>query len=274
LQRLQTDSNKANFYSFGQFSADAKSGKLPNYSFIEPKYFSLFGEANDQHPPHDIRAGEALIAEVYNGVRNSPLWEKTLLIVLYDEHGGMYDQVTPPAATPPDGYTSQFAFNRYGVRVPALVISPFIPKGTIDNRTFDHTSIPATLKQIFGLPSFLTQRDAAAQTFSDIASLNTARLDAPSSVSPAVPAVRFQTGTAQISESIAQTRAAEQISTAPLSEFQRALIALAHTLDLQETAHLHALRTARRIDTEYDGAVYVREVSERFAQTSQKGGWF
>jgi phospholipase C len=272
LQRLQTEANKANFYSFGQFSADAKNGLLPNYSFIEPKYFSLFGEANDQHPPHDIRAGEALIADVYNGVRNSPLWEQTLLVVLHDEHGGTYDHVTPPAATPPDGYTSQFAFNRYGLRVPALLISPFIPKGTIDHRTFDHTSIPATLKEIFGLPSFLTQRDATAQTFSDIASLETARTDAPSTVTAA--AARVETGVAHATpDSIAQARAVGQVSTAPLSDLQQALVALAHTLDLHESPYLQALRIARRIETEYDGAVYVRDVSERFARTSQKGGW-
>jgi phospholipase C len=241
LQRLQTDANKANFFSFGQFSTDAKNGQLPNYSFVEPKYFSLFGEANDQHPPHDIRAGEALIASVYNSVRNSPLWDETLLIVLYDEHGGTYDHATPPAATPPDGNTTQFAFNRYGLRVPALLISPFIAKGTINHGTFDHTSIPATLKQIFGLPSFLTQRDATAQTFSDVASLDAARTDAPSSINAtAVPGL--QVGATNVAaHSIVQAREAGQISTAPLSDFQQALIALAHTLDLNETPHLKAV---------------------------------
>ncbi len=271
LQRLQTDANKANFYSFGQFGTDAKNGQLPNYSFIEPKYFSLFGEANDQHPPHDIRAGEALIADVYISLRDSPLWEKTLLVVLYDEHGGTYDHVTPSPATAPDAYTSQFAFNRYGLRVPAVLISPFIPKGTIDQRTFDHTSIPATLKQIFGLPSFLTQRDITAQTFADITSLDSARTDCPTSVGVAAAATQGRPEGVRLTPEIALQRSAPS-STMPLSEFQQALVALAHTLDLNESPQVQALRTARRIETEYDGAVYVREVSERFASTSQKGG--
>jgi phospholipase C len=271
LQRLQTDTNKANFSSFAQFDTDAKNGQLPNYSFIEPKYFSLFGEANDQHPPHDIRAGEALIADVYNSVRNSPLWEKTLLIVLYDEHGGTYDHVNPPTATPPDAYTSQFAFNRYGLRVPALLISPFIPKGTIDHRTFDHTSIPATLKQIFALPSFLTQRDATAQTFLDVASLDMARTDTPSSLTANALAGIQTAATEVTADLISQARATGQVSAAPLSDLQQALVALAHTLDLHEDPQLNALRTARRIETEYDGAVYVREVSERFTYGFRKG---
>jgi phospholipase C len=274
LQHLQTDANRANFYSFGQFKTDAKNGQLPNYSFIEPKYFSFFGEANDEHPPHDIRAGEALIADVYNAVKNSPQWEETLLLILHDEHGGMYDHVTPPTAVPPDTYTSQFAFDRYGLRVPAVLISPFIPRGTIDHRTFDHTSIPATLKQVFGLSSFLTQRDAAAQTFSDVASLDVSRSDVPSSLAQPAIAPHVQRFGAELTAEIAtQQKATGQVSTASLSEFQEALVALAHTLDLKETQQLRGLRVARRTDTEYDAAVYVREVSERYAQTSQRGGW-
>jgi phospholipase C len=274
LQRLQTPANKANFYSLGQFHSDAKNGNLPNYSFIEPKYFSFFGEANDQHPPHDIRAGEALIADVYNSVRNSAQWEQTLLVILHDEHGGMYDHVVPPAATPSDANTSLFAFDRYGLRVPAVLVSPFIPKNSIDHRTFDHTSIPATLKQIFDLPSFLTKRDAAAQTFTDILSLSAARTDAPRNISPPVPAndTVAQRPPSTPEEAIVR-KADGRISTAPLSDFQQALVALAHTLDLGDTAELRTLRLARRIETEYDAAVYVREVSERFAQISQRGGF-
>jgi phospholipase C len=274
LQRLQKDANIANFYSFGQFKTDAQNGQLPTYAFIEPKYFSFFGEANDQHPPHDIRAGEALIADVYNSLRNSPQWEQTLLLILHDEHGGMYDHVTPPAAAPPDAFTSQFAFDRYGLRVPAVLISPFIPRGTIDHRTFDHTSIPATLKQVFGLSSFLTQRDAVAQTFADVVSLGVARTDVPSSLRPAaIPAHLQPLGVELTADTAAQQKATGRVSTATLSEFQQALVALAHTLDLKETPHLRGLRMARRTDTEYDAAVYVREVSERYAQTSRKGGW-
>jgi phospholipase C len=169
---------------------------------------------------------------------------------------------------------SQFAFDRYGLRVPAVLISPFIPRGTIDHRTFDHTSIPATLKQVFGLSSFLTQRDAVAQTFADVVSLGVARTDVPSSLRPAaIPAHLQPLGVELTAETAAQQKATGRVSTATLSEFQQALVALAHTLDLKETPHLRGLRMARRTDTEYDAAVYVREVSERYAQTSRKGGW-
>src|SRR4051812_34053677 len=109
LQRLQTPDNRINFASFGRFKTDARNGTLPNYAFIEPKYFSFFGQANDQHPPHDMRAGEKLIAEVYEAIRHSPQWPDTMLVITYDEHGGTYDHVQPPGAIPPDGQTSQFA---------------------------------------------------------------------------------------------------------------------------------------------------------------------
>jgi phospholipase C len=95
LQRLQTNANKANFYSFRQFRTDAREGKLPNYAFIEPKYFSFLGEANDQHPPHDIRAGEALdrrhVTTACELLLNG---KKACSMILHDEHGGMYDHDT------------------------------------------------------------------------------------------------------------------------------------------------------------------------------------
>jgi phospholipase C len=273
LQRLQTETNKANFYSFGQFQKDTQNGQLPHYSFIEPKYYSFFGEANDQHPPHDLRAGEALIATVYHSLRNSPQWDQVLLLILHDEHGGTYDHVTPPAATPPDAYTSQFAFNRYGVRVPAVLISPFIPKGTIDHRVFDHASIPATLKQLFGLPSFLTQRDARAQVFLDMASLAAPRTDTPVSLGDASFTAHVPPGEARSLADLAIQKTTETVSTAPLSDLQRALVDLAHTLDLQESPELRALRQSRRIDNESEAALYVREVAERYAETSRRGGW-
>ena len=170
--------NRINFASFGRFKTDARNGTLPNYAFIEPKYFSFFGQANDQHPPHDMRAGEKLIAEVYEALRHSPQWPHTLFVITYDEHGGTYDHVVPPAAVPPDGHTSQFAFDRYGVRVPAIVVSPFVPAGVV-HTVFDHASIPATLARVFQLDRFLTSRDAAANTFESMASLSTMRTSVP-----------------------------------------------------------------------------------------------
>jgi phospholipase C len=159
----------SHFHFFDAFLDDAKSGSLPTYSFIEPRYFPLFTSLpNDQHPPHNVTLGEKLIADVYNALRASPKWTKTLFIITYDEHGGCYDHAAPPAATPPSKTpTTPFNFNRFGVRVPAVLVSPYIKQGTIlrppGNVPYDHTSIIATLRQRFpelGAP--LTDRDAVA----------------------------------------------------------------------------------------------------------------
>jgi phospholipase C len=151
------------------FAHDAARGNLPAYTFIEPRYFvdKVSGKLpNDQHPPHDIVYGEALIAAVYNAVRSGPAWKDTLLIVTYDEHGGCYDHVVPPNATPPDAHRPEgFDFGRFGVRVPAVIISPYVPAGSVirpaGSTPFDHTSISATLGKLFKFQP-LTQRDAAA----------------------------------------------------------------------------------------------------------------
>ena len=113
------------------FQSDLDGDNFPDYAFIEPAY-AFF--PNDEHPPHDVTAGEALIADVYNRICQSRYWESTLLIIPYDEHGGCYDHVTPPPAPPPDTIYSinpPFNFDRYGVRVPAVFISPYISRRTI-----------------------------------------------------------------------------------------------------------------------------------------------
>ena len=154
------------------FIGDAMAGRLPSYSFIEPRYFSCPAQSrmpNDQHPPHDVKLGERLIARCYDAIRNGAAWDRTLFIITYDEHGGIYDHVPPPAAVSPDGKAPNgFAFDRYGVRVPAVIISPWIKPETIARRPegwaypFDHTSILATLRNLFGLGAPMTKRDAAA----------------------------------------------------------------------------------------------------------------
>jgi hypothetical protein len=257
LQRLQTPANRVNFHSFGRFKKDARDGKLPNYSFIEPKYFTLFGEANDQHPPHDVRAGEKLIAEVYEAVRTSPQWLETLLLISYDEHGGTYDHVLPGAAIPPDDKTSQFAFDRYGVRVPAIVVSPFVPAEPV-HTSFDHTSIPATVAAVFGLPGFLTARDAQANRFDTVASLPNARTDVPdlSAHARTVAAPAMARPARPTGSGVTLSREAE------LSDFQLDLLKLAQSLERQ-----HAPLAARSAGiivppkTEQDAAVYVRRVA-------------
>jgi phospholipase C len=168
LTQLWSDPVKG-FRRFGDFLPDAANGDLPAYSFIEPRYFTdmLLGQMpNDEHPPHNILYGEMLIASVYNALRAGPRWAQTLLVVTYDEHGGCYDHVTPPPATPPGPpYGNGFTFDRFGPRVPAVLISPFIAANSIirppGTTPFDHTSIIATLRRLFGIGA-LTARDAAA----------------------------------------------------------------------------------------------------------------
>jgi phospholipase C len=168
----------------------------PKFVFIEPKYgrheFAVTGPGdftcgNSMHPLDDVTRGEKLIKDVYEAIRNSPHWEKSLLIVTFDEHGGFYDHVPPGAAVPPGDTVTQsyvhhnFEFDQLGVRVPALVISPFTRRGVVDHTDYDHTSILATVQRLFGMKS-LTNRDAAANDLLHLLSLGSPRGDAPTSL--------------------------------------------------------------------------------------------
>ena len=159
------------FASYSQFVADCKGNRLPDYSFIEPCYNDHPGPgggqilASDQHPDHNIQEGERFIANTYNAVRTNPeLWESTALLIVYDEHGGIYDHVVPPVCQP-DGYSASgdktgtgapFNFDRLGIRVPAILVSPYIPRGTVvpgtedpDGLIFEHACIPGTVTNVF-----------------------------------------------------------------------------------------------------------------------------
>lgn len=164
-------------------SALSKSTFSYSYVFIEPSYNILhdFRNSSCQHPLADVRDGEALVKKVYEALRASKIWEKSLLLILWDEHGGFYDHVAPPSAVSPgDGSSkskynqSGFTFRQYGVRTPALVISPHIPRNTIDHREYDHASVPATLEALFGL-SPLTVRDGRARNVLSLLSLEKPR---------------------------------------------------------------------------------------------------
>ncbi len=197
------------------FMDDLANGNLPPFAFIEPRYSNSYTDAvqgltpNSNHPglanyplhpdasnnpPIDVADGEQFLLEVYAALASSPVWESTLLIVIYDECGGVFDHVTPPLATQPGsvnwpaGSSAPFAdipavgdysdgdgfnFNIYGGRVPAIIASPYISSGTTitppsGSAPFDHTSVVKTVWDIFnlssgsaGLPS-LNQRDANA----------------------------------------------------------------------------------------------------------------
>jgi phospholipase C len=155
--------NLARYRKIDEFFDDARgdAAAFPAFTFIEPKYFGV--DQNDDHPPHNIMKAEKLIADVYNALRsNTPLWNSTLLVVLFDEHGGFYDHVPPPAAVPPDARRDDtgFGFDRLGVRVPAMLVSPWVTRGCLGTR-FDHTSLLKYLQMKWGLGA-LGDRTAAA----------------------------------------------------------------------------------------------------------------
>jgi phospholipase C len=176
-----------NYHDMSAFYTDVQGPEadFPAYVFIEPAYSG--SHQNDQHPPTDLMRGELLLAEVYNAIRkNSALWNSTLFIYLYDEHGGFYDHMVPPAAVAPDDNTDEYAFNQYGVRVPALLISPWVKKGVLST-VFDHTSILKYLSDKWGLGAWgldaLGKRTAAAATFaSSLLELDEARTDTPEAI--------------------------------------------------------------------------------------------
>lgn len=181
-----TDASNSHFGSFEDFKQLAENNQLPNYTFLEPVWGS---SGNSQHPNYDVAKGEQYLQEIYNTLKNSPAWEETLLIVLFDEHGGCYDHITPPdgASAPelPPGVSAEqgFDFTRFGVRVPCVLISPWIEAGTVfrvpaGGTPLDHTSVLATLEERFNLPP-LTARDKAAPHIGDVLTLNNARKDDP-----------------------------------------------------------------------------------------------
>lgn len=198
LSRLWVDA-VTHFKPFTAFVADAASGSLPSYSFIEPRYFPdpLLGAVpNDQHPPHDVGRGEELIAAVYNAVRSGPGWSSTLLVVTYDEHGGCFDHMVPPSATSPGGpYPDGFRFDSFGVRVPAVVVSPYVAPGSVirpgGSIPFDHTSIIATLRELFRFEP-LTSRDAAAPSLVGVLRPGPVNNGPPSITAPTVPTTAAQ----------------------------------------------------------------------------------
>ncbi|XP_031113136.1 non-specific phospholipase C1 [Ipomoea triloba] len=251
-----------------KFKRHAKKGKLPNYVVIEQRYFDVnIFPANDDHPSHDVAIGQKFVKEVYETLRASPQWKEMALLITYDEHGGFYDHVpTPVSGVPnPDGIIGPapyyFQFDRLGVRVPTLLISPWIDKATVihepngpqSSSQFEHSSIPATVKRLFNLESsFLTKRDAWAGSFDSYFRLRqTPRDDCPETLP-------------EVTKSLRPRGPQED---AKLSEFQLELIQLASQL-----CGDHVLNTYPDIGKNMnvgEANRYVEDAVERFLEAGR-----
>jgi phospholipase C len=186
LKRIRDYPDHVMFYQ--DFFNAAAQGTLPSFSFIEPRWLDFWDwKENDQHPPHSTLYGEFLIKEIYEAVRSSPNWNETLFLITYDEHGGLYDHVPPPqdGVPNPDGIDApDFKFDRLGIRVPFVAVSPWVEAGTVVHEPatshFDHTSVLGTVRKIFNLKQGpLTKREAWSATFEDLFTLRTTPRDTP-----------------------------------------------------------------------------------------------
>ncbi len=261
-----------NFREMGNFRADVAANALAHYTFIEPNYdvSGNYRNGNSMHPLNDIRKGELLVKQVYESLRNSSYWNKVLLIITFDEHGGFYDHVSPAKAVPSGDDSTYadpahpFAWDRLGVRVPGLVISAYTQAGTLINRdpqnnpyVFDHTSVLATVEKIFGLQA-LTQRDKVANTLDFALNVTAPRQDAPTSLpDPAAPAEPLS------------SQAQMAMDNAAVSSNQESFLALAHACNLRLSdpvehpalrSRYHAIKSTRR---QKEAADYIREVEKK-----------
>lgn len=203
LKIKDADSHFTRLANLDEFHSAARAGQLPNFTYIQPEWTIgesgtgggvksvLFHQGKDYHPPGNLDAGENLVKQIYNSlISNRAAWEKTLLIITFDEPIGSFDHIPPPAAIPPwvkgtePGFKRQYNFNfdRYGGRVPAILVSPLVEKSTVFRSTtsvpFDHTSIIATILKWRGLENKdFGERTKQAPTFENIVSLSSPRTD-------------------------------------------------------------------------------------------------
>jgi phospholipase C len=199
LKGMDANALKGRFVDIGDFAAKIGSASFAEkFIFIEPQYgthkFDVtgpgdFSGGNSMHPLDDVRNGEQLVKQVYETIRSVPaVWESSVLLITFDEHGGFYDHVETVAVTPPGDDVRNaapgqqpFDFAHSGVRVPAIIVSPLIAKNLIDHTGYDHTSALATIEKMFGFGP-LTNRDGSAKDFVHLFTLGLARVDTPATL--------------------------------------------------------------------------------------------
>jgi phospholipase C len=204
----------ANLAPIAQFFSDCALGTLPSVSFVDPEFGALSDVGStlatvpgleaitgklettggDEEDPQNMAYGEYWAYKVVDAVLGCPAWSRTLLVYTYDEHGGYYDHVPPPAAIPPDSIPPELGpedvpggYDVYGPRVPAIVASPYSRPNAVTNVAHDHTSVLATIEAKWNLPA-LTYRDANARTVADFLDVSSpALLEPPAIAEPPAP---------------------------------------------------------------------------------------
>jgi phospholipase C len=171
-------------YNYARFFRDCKTGKLPAFSLVDPNYTfedegpSSGNQGNDNHPHADIRAGEYFMSQIYNAVTKSPAWARTLLVFTFDEWGGFFDHVSPPA-----GPDVKPEYEQRGFRIPTILVSPFARRAHVDHGVYDHTSILRLAEWRWGLEP-LSVRDAAANNLANALDFSKRRLAVPKISAP------------------------------------------------------------------------------------------
>jgi phospholipase C len=185
------EQHKSHIATMKQYYADAKAGKLPQVSFVEASPLGKVNVESDEHPPANVQIGEKFTHDVMKALIASPNWKSSALFLTYDEHGGFYDHVPPPAAVKPDNIPPMLkpgdtpgAFDHYGIRVPSIVVSPYAKKHFVSHTVYDHTSILHFIETRFGLPT-LTKRDKAANPM--LGMFDFTKMSNPKPTLPAAP---------------------------------------------------------------------------------------
>ena len=275
---VRTPEMLSHYHSFDTFKEMAAQGTLPQFSLIEPRFFSVPGlPANDEHPSgHTTVSGELLLKSLYDTVRHSPLWDSLALFITYDEHGGLFDHVPSPVGTPPPspglnctyGGDPLFDHSRLGVRVPAYLVSPWVAKGFVEHnppvlstepppeipenvvsvpKQYEHSSMIRSVMDLFGMPDqMLTDRDAWAASFLHLFSETTARTDCPL-IMPEPPALR--------EEHVARMRD-EYLQ--PMNDWQLSLVRGMSAV-IGDPINDRAEMQQRNIVREVDGAAFIKD---------------
>jgi phospholipase C len=259
---------------YSNFASDLGQPSYPySYVFIEPSYDVLndYKNSTSQHPLTDIALGEGLIRETYEAIRNSPYWNNSVLIITWDEHGGFYDHANPAVAVAPGDTVPQdknnqsgFTFQQYGPRVPAVVISPLIPKNVVDHKLYDHASIPATIEVLFGVNP-LTQRDTQVNRLDTLLSLTAPRPDTPTTLGSTVatPAFVMKMDVADLSTTAA-ARPSDTVDQGTLPVILQS--ALRQDLEMSPEQRAVILNRVRLIKTREQARQYLAEVQKKVRQ--------